>query len=87
MDKCDEISKSHLMEAFSVYVNHKMPDRSFMRDHIDKMAIRYSNFTALEKEMDTDFQFMYLLISLPPSWDNVSRTLSLQKDEDRPPAV
>lgn len=79
MDKYDETSKSHLMEAFSAYVNYKMPEGSFIRDHIDQMAVRYSNLTALGKEMDEDFQIMYLLMSLPPSWENVPQTLSLQK--------
>ena len=43
------------------------------------MAVRYINLVALGKEIDEDFQIMYLLISLPPSWENVSQTLSLQK--------
>lgn len=72
MDKYNETSKSHLMEAFSAYVNSKMPEGSSIRDHIDQMAVRYSNLAALGKEMNEDFQIMYLLMSLPPSWENLS---------------
>ena len=55
------------MEAFNAYVNYKMPDGSSIRDHIDQMGVLYSNPTALGKEMDEDFQIMYLPMSLSPS--------------------
>ena len=55
MNKYDETSKSHLMEAFSSYVNYKMPVGSSIRDHIDQMTVWYTNLAALGKEMDEDF--------------------------------
>lgn len=64
--------KSHLMEAFGTYFNHKILEGTSIRDHIDKMAARHNNLATLVKEMDKDFQILYLLLSLPPSSENVS---------------
>lgn len=43
------------------------------------MNIRLRNLIALGRDMDQELQRLYLLQSLPPSWENVSQTLSLQK--------
>ena len=77
--KYDASTVSHLMEAFSNYVNYKMPEGTLINDHIDQMNIRLRNLIALGRDMDQELQRLYLLQSLPPSWENVSRTLSLQK--------
>lgn len=34
-EKYDQTSKSHLVEAFSAYVNYKMPEGTSIRDHND----------------------------------------------------
>lgn len=78
-EKYDQTSKSHLVEAFSTYVNYKMPEGTSIRDHNDQMSVKYSNLVALRKELDQDFQVMYLLMSFPSLWENVPQTLILQK--------
>eukprot|EP00268_Persea_americana_P015395 TRINITY_DN17093_c1_g1_i3.p1 TRINITY_DN17093_c1_g1~~TRINITY_DN17093_c1_g1_i3.p1 ORF type:complete len:267 (-),score=36.41 TRINITY_DN17093_c1_g1_i3:293-1093(-) len=67
------------MESFSNYVNYKMPEGTLINDYIDQMNIRLRNLFALGRDMDQELQRLYLLQSLPPSWENVFQTLSLQK--------
>lgn len=55
------------MEAFGTYVNYKILKGTSVRDNIDKMVVRHNNLATLVKEMDKDFQIVYLLLSLPPS--------------------
>lgn len=73
----NKTSKSHLMQAFGTYVNYKILEGTSIRDHIDKMVVRHNNLATLVKEMDKGFQILYLLLSLPPSWENVCQALSL----------
>lgn len=77
MEKYDQASKSHSIEAFRAYVNYKMHEGTSIRDHIDQMSIKHSNMATLGKEMDQELQIMYLLMSLPPLWENAYQTLSL----------
>ena len=56
-----------------------MPKGTSVNDHINQMNIRLGNLTALGRDMDQELQRLYLLQSLPPSWENVSQTLSHQK--------
>lgn len=65
--KYNETSKSHPMEAFGTYVNYKILKGTSIRDNIDKMVVKHNNLATLVKEMDKDFQIVYLLLSLPPS--------------------
>lgn len=40
MEKYHQTTKSHFMEAFGAYVNYKMPERTFIKDHINEMLDR-----------------------------------------------
>lgn len=40
MEKYDQTSSSHLTEAFSTYVNYKIPEGPSIRDRIDQMLVR-----------------------------------------------
>ena len=52
--KYDASIVSHLMEAFSNYVNYKMPEGTSINDHIDQMNIRLRNLIALGRDMDQE---------------------------------
>ena len=77
MEKYDQTSKSHFFVAFRAYVNYKMHEGTSIKDHIDQMSIKHSNLATLGKEMGWELQIIYLLMSLPPSWENACQTLSL----------
>lgn len=45
IQKYDQSTKSHLMEAFHTYVRHKMLEEASVRDHIDQMSTRVRNLS------------------------------------------
>ena len=58
---------SHLMLAFSNYVNYKMPEGTSINDYIDQKNIRLRNLIVLRSDMDQELQQLYPLQSLSPS--------------------
>lgn len=69
----------HLMEAPNNYVDYKMTEGTSIKDHIHQMNRRSRNLIALGGDIDKEFQRLYMLQSLPLSWDDVCQTLSLWK--------